>query len=135
MSVLLKLLCIWVVVGLAPVPADPPPDPLGWGYLGIRLEENRPLNGDGFRLRLTEVVPNAPAARAGLQLGDEVVRISGHRPASQLDAIRTIANYRPGSVIRMEIRRAGGPQVVFVRLGVRPAVDQTGEWPSPFADR
>jgi hypothetical protein len=27
-----------LAVGLAPVPADPPPDPLAWGYLGVQVD-------------------------------------------------------------------------------------------------
>jgi S1-C subfamily serine protease len=134
MSVLLKLLIVWVVVGLAPVPADPPPDPLGWGYLGVRLSP--PGGAIPGVCVLSEVVPHGPAAQAGLRVGDELVRIGGRRPASQLDAIRAIADLRPGTIVRMEVRRNSRAEVILVRLGARPEVDERGDrLPSPFSDR
>jgi S1-C subfamily serine protease len=126
---LLKLLVVWSVVGLAPVPADPPPDPLGWGYLGVMLTEEG--------LRFTTIYPNSPAAKAGLQVGDELVAVGRRKPRSQLDAILTISDHRPGSVVRLEVRRNGEPKTLFARLAARPAdINAPGtRTPVPFPDR
>ena len=106
-------LLVLVSVGLAPVPAEPPQDPLGWGYLGVAPAGGRPL-------RLGTVQPGTPADKAGLQIGDELLSV-GKLPADDWQEItETICRSRPGTLIRIKVRRNGEEKTIFVRLGTRP---------------
>lgn len=101
-----------VSVGLAPVPPEPTPDPLAWGYLGVRV--------DAGSLRLSGVEPGTPAAKAGLQSGDEIVRIGDLAPTTFQEVAEHISSFRPGSLLRVVVRRDGEERSYVVRLGVRP---------------
>lgn len=97
----------------APVPAGPMPDPLAWGYLGVRV--------DTGTVRVRDIEPGTPAARAGLQAGDELVRIGSLQPRTFDEVAEHISSFRPGSRLRVEVRRGAETKAFTVRLGVRPA--------------
>ncbi len=97
----------------APVPRDRDPDPLGWGYLGVRVTQ-----GD---LIVSTVEPNTPAARAGLQPGDVFIKVGTLRPTAFEEVIMHISSFRPGSTLTFEVRRNGEVKAFTVRLGARPS--------------
>lgn len=102
-----------LALGLAPIPPEPPPDPLAWGYLGVESEAGS--------LRLANVQPGTPAAKAGLLPGDEFVRVGHLRPQSFDELAQHVSSMRPGSVLKVEIRRGDETKTYTVRLGVRPS--------------
>ena len=112
MSGVLGGVLLTVSIGLTPVPLEAPPDPLAWGYLGVRV--------DSGTLRLAGVEPQTPAAKAGLQPGDEIVRIGDLTPATFEQVAEHISSFRPGSLLKVEVRRDGEVKTYTVRLGVRP---------------
>jgi S1-C subfamily serine protease len=67
------------------------------------------------------VVPNSPAAAAGLKDGDIIVSVEGTAidTAHPLDDILT--QYAPGRTIALEILRNGSKQTLTLALGTRPA--------------
>lgn len=97
----------------APVPPAAAPDPLAWGFLGVKA-----MHGS---LELTEVDPNTPAERGGLQKGDVLVVVGDVRPRDFGDVIDHIAAFRPGTVLRIQVRRGDDLKTLTVRLGARPA--------------
>ncbi len=101
-----------VAVGLAPVPADPPPDPHAWGYLGVTVDQGT--------LRISHIDPGTPAAKAGLRPNDEFVRVGDLRPAKFDEVADRISELRPGTTLQLEVRRGGETKTLSVRLGVRP---------------
>jgi|YNPBryunderm2012_1023409.scaffolds.fasta_scaffold62286_2 S1-C subfamily serine protease len=98
---------------LAPVPAEPLPDPLAWGYLGIRVEQGT--------LEVRGVEAGTPAERAGLRPGDEIVQIGELIPQTFEEVAEHISSFRPGSRLKVKVRRDGTMMTFIVRLGVRPA--------------
>jgi membrane-associated protease RseP (regulator of RpoE activity) len=95
----------------APVPAERPPDPLARAAVGIQADTN---------LAITTVYEGMPAARAGVKVGDKIVRIGGLRPQVFDQVIAHICSYRPGSQVEFEVDR-GGEKIVFkVKLVPRP---------------
>ncbi len=103
-----------VVLVLAAVPADPPVDPTGRGYLGIRmgLEQN---------LQIGSVVPNTPAEKAGLQSGDVLVKVGTLTPDNFDQVVAHVKAFRPGSELKVDVRRGGAMRTVTIRLMARPA--------------
>jgi len=82
---------------------------------------------DGFfsttlkKVTITEVKPGAPAAQAGLQVGDDVVAandlpIAG-TPGSKLSAM--IGAAKPGDHLRLRVQRGGAEQQVDIVVGER----------------
>lgn len=97
----------------APVPSEPLPDPLAWGYLGVRVTHGT--------LKISSVEPGTPAAKAGLQAEDEFVRVGSLKPQEFEEVAEHISGFRPGTAMRVEVRRGSETKVVIVRLGVRPS--------------
>jgi serine protease Do len=101
------------------------------GYLGVGLQavdENlAPAIGipkDTGEVVRT-IVPDGPAARAGLQQGDVIVKVNGQQVTSEQTVSYLVANSKVGSRIPVEIvRGAGTPNpkhgTVYVRLADRP---------------
>lgn len=107
----------------APVPPEPPPDPLGRGYLGITL-------GDGTTISSVEA--GMPAAQAGLQPGDLILRIGTFEPQSFDQIVAHICTYRPGAIVEIEVQRGTARKTVKVKLATRPArLDNPHQLPLP----
>jgi regulator of sigma E protease len=64
------------------------------------------------------VVPNRPAAQAGLKAGDSLVAING-APLTSWDSLVTKISASAGTEIQIDVRRNGQP----VRIQVTPALD------------
>ena len=108
------------------------------GFIGAGLEE---LNAQSAReLRLPDnvlrgviirrVLPNGPAALAGLQVDDVVIAASGRSVTSTAQLMNEVAMTRPGSPLNMQIYRNGR------QLDVRVIVEeQTSERMAAFSDR
>jgi serine protease Do len=76
-------------------------------------------------VRLTEVYADGPAAKAGLKVGDIVLKLDGEEiAASQPEDIEVfpamIRQYAVGAKIKLDVVREGKPQVVEVTLGASP---------------
>ncbi|HSK23696.1 MAG TPA: trypsin-like peptidase domain-containing protein [Egicoccus sp.] len=69
-------------------------------------------------------VPDGPAADAGLQPGDIVVRLDEHEVTTMADLAGRIRQYRPGDDVEVTFLRNGEEDTVTVTLGERP--DQAG---------
>ena len=102
----------------APVPKDPAPNPLAWSYMGVRVQNV--VDGADAPLQITAPEPGTPAFKAGLQVGDVLVRVGSIRPKTFEDVQRYIFDLRPGSVIAVEVKRGTETKTVKMRLEERP---------------
>jgi serine protease Do len=100
------------------------------GYLGVGLQpldENLApslgLPKDSGEI-VRSVVPNGPAARAGLQQGDVIVKVNGQAVTPDQTVSYLVANTAVGSRIPLEIFRAGKRATVTVAVGERPTEEQ-----------
>ncbi len=86
------------------------------GAVGITLAE-----GDQ-PIRLQSVTADSPAAKAGLQTGDEVVALNGQPVKDRQSLISMITAAKPNDVLTFTIRRGGKQQDVKVTASTRAAV-------------
>ncbi len=93
------------------------------GYLGISMNDVTPENAHFFDLKdatgaiVTQVTPNSPAARAGLQNGDVIVQINGQKLMNGSALQLAIADVTPGTKVQLGILRNGHPQTLDVTVG------------------
>lgn len=93
-------------------------------WMGVMIREPEPakygviLNSG---LTLSEVFPDTPASRSGLQAGDVLVEVAG-RPVNSLPELRTVLEvHSPGETVSLKIRTpSGGWREVKIILGERP---------------
>jgi S1-C subfamily serine protease len=85
--------------------------PIDYGAL-VRRADNEP-----------PILPDSPAAEAGLRSGDIVTSVEGQRVdgAHALDDI--LSQYKPGDEVEMEVLRDGRTMQVTVTLGTRPDLE------------
>lgn len=103
------------------------------GYLGARVQpftkeaaeslgiEGRGDAGGAYVLEVTE---GGPAAKAGLQAGDVVIAVNGKAIADSTALTRNVAASRTGDNLRLDVLRGGKSQVVNVRSGTRPSMQE-----------
>ena len=87
----------------APVPKEPAPNPLSWSYMGVRVQNV--VDGNDAPLQINAPEPGTPAYKAGLQIGDVLVKIGTIRPRNFEDVQRYIFGLRPGTTIAVVVRR------------------------------
>src|SRR4051812_14572205 len=82
------------------------------GIVGIGVDA-----APDFRV-IASVMPDSPAARAGVQVGDRILAIDGH-PTSQLHSAQELvgrAAGAPHTQVELELQRAGAAQPLRVRM-------------------
>ena len=95
-------------------------------YLGIEMQEINKENFAKFGLRdvrgvaVEKVMENSPAAAAGLQAGDVIVRINGNDVTGTRKLARLISEVAPDHQAKIEIIRNGGEQEIVATVGRRP---------------
>ncbi len=71
---------------------------------------------DADGCRLTEVDENSPASRAGLKVGDVVLKVNGREIRVSEAFRRWVAEAEPGETLNLEIKRGGQVLSIKVRL-------------------
>jgi serine protease Do len=96
------------------------------GYLGVGIQPLTPElaaslgHPDTRGALVAEVVPDSPAARAGVQAGDIVTHLDRQPVASSRDLLNTIGRRTPGDVVEVVVDRAGTERTIRLTLGERP---------------
>lgn len=104
------------LAGLSFGPKPKPPDAEEEGepgYLGVKLEEH------DHRPRLTRVLSDGPARRAGLSPRDEIVALNGER-VSHADFAKILRRYPPGATAEITFFRRGWLMTRAVSMGKGP---------------
>ncbi|MCA1963858.1 MAG: Do family serine endopeptidase, partial [Prosthecobacter sp.] len=110
------------------------------GYLGILpadidAETAKLWNlSDESGAIIRTVKKNSPAAKAGLQVGDVILAVSGKKieNASKLPVV--VSSYRPGSEITLDILRDGKPMSLTAKLEKLTPEVLAGKDPAPEKD-
>jgi serine protease Do len=100
------------------------------GYLGVGLQpldeniaESLGLPKDRGEI-VRSVQPNEPAARAGIQQGDVILRVAGRDVNPDQTVSYLIANTPVGTRVPLEIIRNGRRQTINVAVGQRPTEEE-----------
>ncbi len=93
------------------------------GYLGISMNDVTPDNASFFNLPdatgaiVSQVTPDSPASRAGLESGDVLREVDGKKIANGSMLQVTVSEMTPGTPIALGILRDGKPQTLHVTVG------------------
>lgn len=99
--------------------------PFGRSYLGVQTQEISKENFAKFGLSavrgvgIEKVVENSPAARAGLQANDVIIRFDGDDVESVAKLNRLISEVAPDHNARLTILRGGSEREINVVMGKR----------------
>ncbi len=102
------------------------------GYMGVRIQSVDPDMAKAFGLSqgggalIGDVTPGGPAAKAGLQRGDIVLKLNGSTVSGPDDLSLRVAEMAPGSVAHLDVYRNGKTQEINVTLGTYPESGQPG---------
>ncbi len=98
------------------------------GYLGVTVGDLSPDLAQGFGLPpetrgavVEQVLPKAPAGKAGVQPGDVVVALNGKPLHSSGQLTRGVAVIPPGGKAALTVLRNGQKKEISVTVGQRPA--------------
>jgi peroxiredoxin len=75
-------------------------------------------------VRVAHVVPHSPAAAAGLEAGDLIVRLDDEAVATPADVVGVVASRRAGTRLAVMLKRQGADRLVAVTLGAFPERDE-----------
>lgn len=129
----------------------PPPSPrsephlfsFSWdsdgGYLGIQTEEVTRDNFGKFGLRdvrgvaVAKVIEGSPAAEAGVQDGDVIVKLNSEAVTSTKKLTRLVSEISPDHTARLTVVRGGSEREISVTVG-RPPGPKFGEGSYAFPE-
>lgn len=93
------------------------------GWLGLSIDDVDPELADALAIpgrngaRVMQVVPGAPADKAGVKTGDIVLALQGKVVTGAADLRNRVAAERPGTKVTLRVLRDGKEQDVVVPLG------------------
>ena len=104
------------------------------GWLGIELQSSMKdptkLGDDTQGVEVMNVMPNGPAAKAGLQKGD-IITAMDNKPVNDANTlIQMVARKAPNSVVNLQVMRNKVPSSVNVTLGERQPQEALTELPT-----
>ncbi len=91
------------------------------GWLGVMLGGAAAADAEvAPGVRISGVIEDGPAERAGLRARDRIVTVDGATLESSSDLVARIKGLAPGSWVTVEIERQGERREIRLRLGERP---------------
>ena len=92
------------------------------GRIGVTIQEVNQSLAESFGLKkpmgalVSSVDKDGPAAKAGIEPGDIIVKVDGKEVARSLDLPVYIGDLRPGTSVKLEVWRKGGSREVAVTV-------------------
>ncbi len=103
------------------------------GYLGISMNDVTPDNASFFSLPdasgaiISQVTPDSPASRAGLQNGDVLRELNGKTIVNGSALQVAVTQIAPGNTIALGILRNGKPETLKVTVGAFHANNEVAD--------
>ncbi len=107
------------------------------GYLGIGIRNLDYNQAQAFGLSNTDgalvqsVEPNTPAADAGVQHGDVILGVDGHKIKTTRDLISYVSAKGPNASVSLDIQRDGKSVTKTVKLRERPGQNEQAQERKP----
>ena len=99
------------------------------GWLGLEVQALTPELAESFGLLdspgilVAGVYRDGPAALAGLQPGDVILKIAEEHAQDGRTSMNQVARMSPGGTVKIDILRNGQPRSLTATIGVRPPSD------------
>jgi len=93
------------------------------GRIGVAIQEVNQSLAESFGLKKTSgalvssVDKDGPAAKAGMEPGDVILKIDGREVQGSMDVSGYVADLRPGSTAKVEVWRKGASRELTVTIG------------------
>jgi serine protease Do len=103
------------------------------GYLGVMIQDITPALASQFDLKndkgalVGDVVPDGPAAKAGLKSGDVIEKFNGKPVTDSRHLKFEVACVAPGEKVPVEVLRDGSAKTLEVRIKELPGTDQLAQ--------
>ena len=98
------------------------------GYIGTSVQTLTPELADAMKLKgqltgalVSEVEPNAPAAKSGIETGDVITAVNGKKASDARELRLMIGSMAPGTKAQIEVNREGQTKTFNVALSEMPA--------------
>lgn len=121
----------WIVIGICMMSSLPAQTPraivIGGTYIGVGMQEIDSERAKALKLHeeggveITVVEPDSPAEKAGLKVGDVVLRYNGQPVEGNEQFARLVRETPAGRDVKVDISRSGMTQTVTVRVAQRKA--------------
>ncbi len=95
-------------------------------YLGVNVQEVTPAIAKAMGLSspagalVSDVSPNSPAQRAGLQSGDVILAINGISVAERNQLVMNVSMMNPGQTVLLKVFRDGQTREITAQVGELP---------------
>lgn len=96
------------------------------GWLGVKIENVDEDKAGSLGMTeakgamINEITAGGPAADSTLKAGDVIVSVNGAKIENSRDLARKIAEFSPGTQVKVEVLRFGKVETVSVKLGTFP---------------
>ena len=96
------------------------------GWLGVSIQPLTPELARSFGTKdtkgvlISDVVPDSPAAKAGLKPGDILLEFEGKKTEAPGDLQRSVGLAAPGTEVKAKVWREGAEKTVDVKIGEAP---------------
>jgi len=96
------------------------------GYLGVQIGEVTPELARKFKVQpgtgalVGEVLEGGPAARAGVQAGDVIVKVGDIQVSEPRQLRLQVAGIAPGTEVQLTVMRAGSEETLRLTIGELP---------------
>lgn len=103
------------------------------GWLGVYIQPLTPEFAEAYGVEgdngavVSDVVPDSPAAKAGLRRGDVVTAVDGKKIEDHTDLSLRIRTYLEGDRVQLSVVREGGEKKIDVTLGSVPGQPKADE--------
>jgi len=103
------------------------------GWLGVVIQPADPLTGEALGIdikggaQIGQIMPDSPAAQAGLQTGDIIVQFDGEEILNSAELAQSAATAGVGRTVDVVFYRGDQKKQLKLTLGEFPAADDSGE--------
>ena len=106
------------LVAFGPARAEDPPE----GSIGVQIKI------DEGKIVVVEPIKDGPAEKAGIKAGDVIVKVDDYKVKDNVeqddlqDTVKEIVKHKPGTKIKLGIKRDGKDMTVEVTVGKRSEI-------------